>query len=104
MLQNHLLEMRQSGAISALCISWILEDNLAFAPALRAKLAVPTRRLIPALAALTPPELRELKSGISDMASNGALPGPMRLDELFDFLNSLSNTHPQRSQSDKETK
>jgi len=90
MTESHESEIREHWAIAALCISWALEDTAAFTPGLRAKLRVPSGKLISALASLTPGETRELKSGISGLAVNCSLPGPMRPKELHDFLDSLS--------------
>jgi hypothetical protein len=90
MTESHESEIGEHWAIAALCISWALEDKAAFTPGLRAKLSVPSGKLISALASLAPEDARELKSGISGLAASCSLPGPMKPKELHAFLDSLS--------------
>lgn len=78
-----------TGLVLEGCSAWLVEDAGVVRPHLRAKLSVPNEDLVFALRSLTQPELEELKRAILDAAAKGALPGGLRVTELFAFLDTV---------------
>ena len=75
--------------LAALCISWLLEDELVLPGSLRTKLTVPGPTLLRVLALLTNKEREILQRVITKRGTTGALPGPLRPPELCAVLDSL---------------
>jgi len=70
-------------------LAWNLEHGLSIPLELHRKLSVPAHSLASVLAALTAAERRALKDGILLRAAARTLEGPLTVDELCAFVDSL---------------